>query len=42
MEAMLLAGATPSGTFKVQLASETGGTNVTMVAGSFIRYRTIP
>jgi hypothetical protein len=41
LEASLLAGATPSGTFKIQLASETAGTNVTMKAGSFIRYRVI-
>lgn len=40
LEAVLIAGATPSGTFKVQLASETAGTNVTMKAGSFIKYRT--
>lgn len=41
MRAMLIAGVSPSGTFKVRFASETGGTNVTMKAGSFIRYRTI-
>ena len=35
-----VAGASPSGTFRVQLASETAGTNVIMKAGSFIRYRT--
>lgn len=35
----LTAGATPSGTFKIQLASETAGTNVIMKAGSFIKYR---
>lgn len=35
------AGAAPSGTFKVQLASETAGTTVTMKAGSFLRYRAI-
>ena len=40
LEATLIAGATPSGTFRVQLASETAGTNVIMKAGSFIRYRT--
>ena len=39
---MLLAGASPSGTLQIRLASETAGTNVTMKAGSFIRYRTIP
>jgi hypothetical protein len=35
------AGATPSGTIKIQLASETGGTNVTAKAGSYLKYRTI-
>ena len=40
LRGMLLAGATPSGTFKIQLASETAGTNVTMKAGSFLRWRT--
>lgn len=29
------------GGIKVQMASETGGTNVTVKAGSFIRYRSI-
>ncbi len=37
----VLAGASPSGTVKVQMASETAGTNVTVKAGSFIRYRSI-
>ena len=37
---MVLAGAAPSGTIKIQLASETAGTNVTLKAGSFLRYRT--
>lgn len=37
----VLAGASPSGTVRVQMASETGGTNVTVKAGSFIRYRSI-
>lgn len=37
---MFVAGATPSGTVKVQLASETAATNVTAVAKSFLRYRT--
>jgi hypothetical protein len=41
MDGLALAGATPSGNIQVNLASETGGTNVTMKAGSFIRYRTI-
>lgn len=40
IEASFTAGASPSGTFKIQLASETNGTTVTMKAGSFIRYRT--
>lgn len=38
---MFVAGATPSGTVKMQLASETAGTNVTAVKGSFLKYRTI-
>ena len=36
----VLAGASPSGTVKVQLASETAGTNVTAKANSFLRWRT--
>lgn len=36
-----IAGASPSGTIRVQLASETAGTVVTVKAGSFIKYRTI-
>lgn len=32
--------ASPSGNLRVQLASETAGTNVTVKAGSFLRYRT--
>jgi len=39
--ALLIVGASPSGDFQVTLAAETAGTNVTMRAGSFIRYRTI-
>lgn len=35
-------GASPSGTVKLQLASETAGTNVTCKAGSWLRYREIP
>lgn len=35
-------GGSPSGTVKLQLASETGGTNVTCKAGSWLRYREIP
>lgn len=36
---IVIAGASPSGVVRVQLASETSGTNVTIKAGSFIRYR---
>lgn len=36
-----IAGASPSGSVHVQMASETGGTNVTVKAGSFLKYRTI-
>jgi hypothetical protein len=36
------AGATPSGTVRVQLASETAGTIVRVVAGSFLKYRVVP
>lgn len=36
---MFIAGATPSGTIKLQLASE-AGSSVTVKAGSFLRYRT--
>lgn len=39
--ATLIMGGSPSGTFKMQLASETGGTNVTLRAGTWLRYRTI-
>ena len=34
------AGAAPSGTIRVQLASETAGTVVTIKAGSYLKYRT--
>jgi hypothetical protein len=37
----VVAGASPSGTVKVQLASETAGTTVTIKAGSYLRYRSI-
>jgi hypothetical protein len=37
----LIVGAGPTGNWRVQLASETAGTSVTMKAGSWIRYRTI-
>lgn len=40
--ATLIAGASPTGNFRVQLASETNGTMVTMKAGSRIKYRTYP
>lgn len=40
LDAVIVAGATPLGSFRIQLASETAATNVTMKAGSFIRYRT--
>ena len=40
IKGMVVAGASPSGTVKVQLASETAGTTVTIKAGSFIKYRT--
>lgn len=36
-----IAGASPSGTVKVKLASETAGTTVTAKAGSFIKWREI-
>lgn len=38
-EGLVVAGASPSGTVKVQLASETAGTNVTIKAGSYLKYR---
>jgi hypothetical protein len=40
IEGSFYAGATPAGSVRVQLASETVGTTVRVVAGSFIRYRT--
>lgn len=40
IQGMFIAGATPSGTVRVQLASETAGTTVRVVLNSFIRYRT--
>lgn len=42
IEGMAIAGASPSGAIRVQLASETAGTVVRVVAGSFFKYRTIP
>lgn len=41
IEGALIAGATPSGTLRIQLASETAGTSVTVKAGSFLKYRAI-
>ena len=41
LEALIVAGPTPSGNFQVTLASETAGTTVTMKAGSYIMYREI-
>lgn len=41
LEGLVIAGVSPSGTVRVQLASETAGTNVTMKAGSFIKYREV-
>lgn len=38
---LFVAGASPSGTVKIQLASETAATNVIAKAGSFLKYRTI-
>lgn len=42
LNATLVVGASPSGTFKIQLASETAGTTVTMKAGSWLAYREVP
>ena len=39
--ALLIMGGSPSGDFQITIASETGGTNVTVKAGSFIRYTAI-
>ena len=36
---ILISGASPTGTLRIQLASETNGTNVTVRAGSFLKYR---
>lgn len=41
LEALIVAGASPSGNFLVTLASETAGTTVTMKAGSYLMYREI-
>lgn len=42
IEGMAIAGASPSGDIRVQLASETAGTTVTAKAQSFLKYRTVP
>lgn len=39
IKGVVITGASPSGTLKIQLASETAGTNVTIKAGSFLKYR---
>jgi hypothetical protein len=39
LDSMFMTGATPTGAFKIQLASETAGTQVVMKAGSLIKYR---
>lgn len=41
LSAVFVAGAAPSGTFRIQLASETAATNVTVKAGSYLKYRSI-
>lgn len=41
IEGLAVAGASPSGTIRLQLASETAGTNVTIKAGSFLRWRQV-
>ncbi len=42
IEGMVIAGASPSGTVKVQLATETAATNVIVKAGSFLKWRAYP
>jgi hypothetical protein len=42
IEGFVIAGSSPSGTVKIQLASETAGTTVTIKAGSFLKYRSLP
>lgn len=39
IRATLVMGASPAGTLRVQLASETAGTNVTLKLGSWMKYR---
>ncbi len=41
LKAIILAGASPTGNVRIQLASETAATNVIMKAGSFIRVKAI-
>ncbi len=41
LDAVLVAGASPSGSFQITLASEIAASLVTMRAGSFIRYREV-
>ena len=41
LSAVFVVGASPSGTFRIQLASETAATNVTVKAGSYLKYRSI-
>lgn len=41
IEGTIIMGASPSGKVRVQLASETAATNVTIKAGSWLRYREI-
>jgi len=38
---VLVAGPTPSGNLRVQLASESAGTSVTIKAGSFLSWREV-
>lgn len=40
-QGMIIAGASPSGDFELTLASETGGSDVTLLAGSIFRYREV-
>jgi hypothetical protein len=42
LSAMLFMGASPSGNFQMTLQSSSSGTSVTMRAGSWLRYRTVP
>ena len=41
VSAQMIVGASPGGTWKLQLASETAGTNVTLKAGSILMYRKV-